>query len=73
MRYSFINNNTSEVELRKLRNKNSNKIPINNYSNSFYENTTSKLINYNLKTENMIKSLKINYLSQKDYNHNLGL
>ena len=73
MRYSFINNNTSEVELRKLRNKNSNKISINNYSNSFYENTTSKLINYNLKTENMIKSLKINYLSQKDYNHNLGL
>ena len=73
LRYSFINNNTSEVELRKLKNKNSNKIPINNYSNSFYENTTSKLINYNLKTENMIKSLKINYLSQKDYNHNLGL
>ena len=70
---SLINNKASERELRKLKNKNLNKISINTYSNSFYENTASKLINYNLKTGNMNKSLKINYLNQKDYNYNLGL
>ena len=70
---SLINNKASERELRKLKNKNLNKISINTYSNSFFENTASKLINYNLKTGNMNKSLKINYLNQKDYNYNLGL
>lgn len=73
LRYSFINNKNSEGELRKLKNKNLNKISINKYSNSFYENNSSKLINHNLKTGNMIKSLKINYLNPKDYNYNLGL